>query len=194
MWDCFYYCSSRPGLKLIFPKHFFLRLLKELKKKDDQQIELEKKEQGFSIYVNGANVELGHATFRTKSRSTSRHSKTAGGTMHVLVFDRLKISVSNKLTKVKQKCHPWKWACISSIIPSSVWEQKSNNYHTNNGFEGWYMGFYYTTRILYVVSSELSGKFNLQFSVSLGAGRIYLKEGNNFYYSYDQRFWHLKWG
>lgn len=58
------------------------RLLKELKKKDDQQIELEKKEQGFSIYVNGANVEFGNVHFRTKSRSTSRHSKTAGDAYH----------------------------------------------------------------------------------------------------------------
>ena len=55
------------------------RLLKKLKKKNEQQIELEKKEQGFSIYVNGANVELGRAYSRAKSRSSSRHTKTAGG-------------------------------------------------------------------------------------------------------------------
>ncbi|KAM7448574.1 hypothetical protein ABFA07_003481 [Porites harrisoni] len=58
------------------------RLLKKLKKKDEQQIELEKKEQGFSIYVNGANVELGRAYSRAKSRSSSRHTKTAGDTYH----------------------------------------------------------------------------------------------------------------
>ena len=57
-----------------------------MKKKDEQQIELEKKEQGFSIYVNGANVELGRAYSRAKSRSSSRHTKTAGGGMGVLVF------------------------------------------------------------------------------------------------------------
>jgi len=55
------------------------RLLKKLKKKNEQQIELEKKEQGFSIYVNGANVGLGQAYSRAKSRSSSRHTKTAGG-------------------------------------------------------------------------------------------------------------------
>ncbi|KAJ7390239.1 hypothetical protein OS493_026751 [Desmophyllum pertusum] len=54
------------------------RLLKKLKKKNDQQIEMEKKEQGFSIYVNGANVELG----RAYSRAKSRHTKTAGDTYH----------------------------------------------------------------------------------------------------------------
>ena len=85
-------------IQLVFTKHFFLRLLKELKKKDDQQIELEKKEQGFSIYVNGANVEFGNAHFRTKSRSTSRHSKTAGGT-NVQFFDGLKISVVKQIDK-----------------------------------------------------------------------------------------------
>jgi len=53
-------------------------LLKKLKKKNEQQIELEKKEQGFSIYVNGANVELG----RAYSRAKSRHSKTAGDAYH----------------------------------------------------------------------------------------------------------------
>ena len=47
---------------------------------------MEKKEQGFSIYVNGANVELGRAYSRAKSRSSSRHTKTAGGGMGVLVF------------------------------------------------------------------------------------------------------------
>lgn len=54
------------------------RLLKKLKEKNEQEIELEKKEQGFSIYVNGANVELGQAYSRAKSRSSSRHAKTAG--------------------------------------------------------------------------------------------------------------------
>lgn len=58
------------------------RLLKKLKTKDEQQIELEKKEQGFSIYVNGANVELGQGNLHAKSRSTSRHSKTAGDAYH----------------------------------------------------------------------------------------------------------------
>ncbi|RMX37150.1 hypothetical protein pdam_00023677, partial [Pocillopora damicornis] len=54
------------------------RILKKLKEKNEQEIELEKKEQGFSIYVNGANVELGQAYSRAKSRSSSRHAKTAG--------------------------------------------------------------------------------------------------------------------
>ena len=67
-----------------FFHHPNCRLLKKLKKKDEQQIELEKKEQGFSIYVNGANVELGKAYARAKSRSSSRHTKTAGGGMSIV--------------------------------------------------------------------------------------------------------------
>ncbi|XP_071797253.1 katanin-interacting protein-like isoform X3 [Asterias amurensis] len=35
------------------------RVLKKMKAKDDKQIELEQKEQGFSLYVNGANTRLG---------------------------------------------------------------------------------------------------------------------------------------
>lgn len=63
------------------------RLLKKLKEKNEQEIELEKKEQGFSIYVNGANVELGQAYSRAKSRSSSRHAKTAGG--EIIIFHKI---------------------------------------------------------------------------------------------------------
>ena len=94
------------------------RLLKKLKKKDEQQIELEKKEQGFSIYVNGANVELGRAYSRAKSRSSSRHTKTAGGGMGVLVF-LFKVKghfrvASSLCSKVRLSAKPliWKWVFI----------------------------------------------------------------------------------
>ncbi|XP_048575764.1 katanin-interacting protein [Nematostella vectensis] len=55
------------------------RLLKRLKEKDEQQIEIEKKEQGFSIYVNGANTGIvgPPVTASPKSRCTSRQTKTA---------------------------------------------------------------------------------------------------------------------
>ena len=33
------------------------RLLKRLRKKDKKQVQLERKEKGFSIYVNGANTD-----------------------------------------------------------------------------------------------------------------------------------------
>lgn len=73
-------------MQLFFPLVLY-RLLKKLKEKNEQEIELEKKEQGFSIYVNGANVELGQAYSRAKSRSSSRHAKTAGG--EIIIFHKI---------------------------------------------------------------------------------------------------------
>ena len=37
-----------------------IRILKELRKKDSHQVELEKREQGFSLYLNGANLSHHH--------------------------------------------------------------------------------------------------------------------------------------
>jgi hypothetical protein len=51
---------------------FSFRLLKRLKTKDEQQVALEKREQGFSVYINGANREFA-------SLPTSRRTKTADG-------------------------------------------------------------------------------------------------------------------
>lgn len=58
---------------------FFCRLLKTLKEKDEKQLDLERKEQGFSLYLNGANVGL-HLSGHHKSRKT----KTAGGNCECL--------------------------------------------------------------------------------------------------------------
>ena len=71
----------------LFFRLVLYRLLKKLKEKNEQEIELEKKEQGFSIYVNGANVELGQAYSRAKSGSSSRHAKTAGG--EITIFHKI---------------------------------------------------------------------------------------------------------
>lgn len=46
------------------------RLLKRLKTKGRKQIELERKEQGFALYLNGANAAAGHI----KSEHTANHS------------------------------------------------------------------------------------------------------------------------
>ncbi|XP_077979703.1 LOW QUALITY PROTEIN: protein KATNIP homolog [Glandiceps talaboti] len=66
------------------------RLMKRLKKKDDKQIELEKREQGFALYVNGANANNRTTPASTRSKPTktprsgaktpysSRKPKTAG--------------------------------------------------------------------------------------------------------------------
>ncbi|XP_022092559.1 protein KIAA0556-like isoform X2 [Acanthaster planci] len=56
------------------------RVLKKLKAKDDRQIQLEQKEQGFSLYVNGANQKLGLTGLVKHSprRPSSKKPKTAG--------------------------------------------------------------------------------------------------------------------
>ena len=46
--------------------------MKKLKEKDEHQVELEKREQGFSLYINGANRE-------SRNQPTSRTTKTADG-------------------------------------------------------------------------------------------------------------------
>ncbi|KAK6170887.1 hypothetical protein SNE40_019176 [Patella caerulea] len=50
------------------------RLVKKLRKKDKKQVDLERKEQGFSLYVNGANAEL-QPTIDTSPSSSSKSSK-----------------------------------------------------------------------------------------------------------------------
>ena len=57
------------------------RLLKKLRQKDSQQVELEQKEQGFSLYLNGANTSR---TRPLRARhplptlpTTQQHSRTA---------------------------------------------------------------------------------------------------------------------
>ena len=61
------------------------RLLKRLRKKNKSQIELEQKEQGFSLYVNGPHKDGraqtnagGKQTIPTQPK-TGRKPKTAGG-------------------------------------------------------------------------------------------------------------------
>ncbi|XP_028825921.1 protein KIAA0556 isoform X2 [Denticeps clupeoides] len=54
------------------------RVLKRLKAKDPKQIELERLEQGFSIYINGANTNVGNANVQRAAAgnaASSRHSK-----------------------------------------------------------------------------------------------------------------------
>ena len=48
--------------------------MKKLKEKDEKQLDLERREQGFSIYLNGANVDL-----QLSGHHRSRKTKTAGG-------------------------------------------------------------------------------------------------------------------
>ena len=74
--------------ELMMTCYVFHRLLKRLRKKNKSQIELEQKEQGFSVYVNGphkdgqvAQTQRGTSSknIPTQPLKTSRTPKTAGG-------------------------------------------------------------------------------------------------------------------
>ena len=69
---------------------YFKRLLKRLKAKGDEQVQLEKKEQGFSLYINGANKDLA-------SLPTSRRTKTADGECGLEFLDFLLHAISFKI-------------------------------------------------------------------------------------------------
>ena len=70
-------CSQQSLETCVDPEsqHRVIRKLKA-KARDPQQLELERKEQGFSLYVNGAHSE--HSKKRSPP-SASRSAKTAGG-------------------------------------------------------------------------------------------------------------------
>lgn len=61
---------SEPPVKSLF----YSRVVKRLTQKNDQQKDLEKKEQGFTLYLNGANQE-----FDKNRTSPTKHAKTARG-------------------------------------------------------------------------------------------------------------------
>ena len=64
------------------------RLLRRLQRKSSLEVELEKREQGFALYLNGANISRRHRNqaqpstkdkeHRTKPRERKRNSRTAG--------------------------------------------------------------------------------------------------------------------
>lgn len=92
------------------------RMIKKLKQKDEKTIELERKEQGFSLYVNGANDKLrkgsrNHPSHPQTSRPKSRKTRTAGGKyysleLYVLLGHRNlpRCDVSNSITVIVFNC------------------------------------------------------------------------------------------
>ena len=73
---------------LILPLQNFARLLKRLRQKDKNKIDQERREQGFSLYVNGPHKD-GKPTSKSPGKQatiptqpapkTARKPKTAGG-------------------------------------------------------------------------------------------------------------------
>ncbi|XP_052071709.1 katanin-interacting protein-like [Mytilus californianus] len=85
------------------------RLLKRLRKKSKKQIDIERKEQGFSIYVNGANTEMlakkqkSHAHQETPQddRPTSGRLKTAGDVSNKRVLNLEDLNAISQMERQK---------------------------------------------------------------------------------------------
>ncbi|CAG2250434.1 CTPS [Mytilus edulis] len=85
------------------------RLLKRLRKKSKKQIDIERKEQGFSIYVNGANTEMlakkqksqAHQETPQDDRPTSGRLKTAGDVSNKRVLNLEDLNAISQLERQK---------------------------------------------------------------------------------------------
>lgn len=81
---------------------FYFRLLRHLKRKDPTQIKLEQLEQGFSLYINGANSELrnyhkkinSHGYLKNETQTTRTNGKLHQSFMEVAASKILNICSS----------------------------------------------------------------------------------------------------
>lgn len=62
-----------------------LREMKKLQNKNSEQKLLEQREQGFSLYLNGANASLQIPVRRHSRKATNRSTKTAGISLFIIV-------------------------------------------------------------------------------------------------------------
>ncbi|XP_065899997.1 uncharacterized protein [Dysidea avara] len=77
------------------------RIMKKLQNKNNEQKLLEQREQGFSLYLNGANASLQLPVRRHSRKATNRNTKTAGS-------DRLVGDHDNNDTQSRAKTAPMK--------------------------------------------------------------------------------------
>jgi len=56
----------------------YIRVMKKLQNKNNEQKLLEQREQGFSLYINGANASLQLPIRQHARKATNRNTKTAG--------------------------------------------------------------------------------------------------------------------
>uniref|UniRef100_A0A8C2X6D1 Katanin interacting protein n=1 Tax=Cyclopterus lumpus TaxID=8103 RepID=A0A8C2X6D1_CYCLU len=97
------------------------RILKRLKVKDTREIELEQLEQGFSIYLNGANAEDNRKQPKSSSSPAWRPARTAG----MLLLDY------NKPIDTQKKEH------TDTFIPTKPMLVKSNTLDMTPSKESW---------------------------------------------------------
>lgn len=86
------------------------RLLKKLKTKDEQQVELEKREQGFSLYINGANRDITNLPTSRRTKTADEHSSTRHLLHSELDDETEETRAKTAPTKLTRK--EWKPACV----------------------------------------------------------------------------------
>ncbi|XP_072167978.1 katanin-interacting protein-like [Diadema setosum] len=105
------------------------RLLKQLKAKDQKQIDLERKEQGFSLYVNGANLGLGAVGAGVKyspRRPATKKPKTAGDYPRRALLGQLDVNEEGVADQDRAKTAPGK-------VHRKNWTQASVDIKTDRG-------------------------------------------------------------
>ncbi|CAH1274468.1 KIAA0556 [Branchiostoma lanceolatum] len=104
------------------------RLVKQLKQKDDKQIELERREKGFALYVNGANQKgrKGKTPSPPKQPKSARRSKTAGEYPRTLDHQQLQELQDQEEQRLRAKTAPGK-------VQRRNWLQGSVHIRTNIG-------------------------------------------------------------
>ena len=91
----------------------YCRLLKKLREKDARQIELEKKEQGFALYLNGANLSQRRGRPHPQAPPTSRKSRHP-------TSDHQQARPSKTAGRIKLKIY---CSCTSDLIQMCLWLQ-----------------------------------------------------------------------
>ncbi|XP_035694968.1 protein KIAA0556-like isoform X6 [Branchiostoma floridae] len=106
------------------------RLVKKLKQKDDKQIELERREKGFALYVNGANQKgrKGKTPSPPKQPKSARRSKTAGGYPRTLDHQQLQ-----ELQAQDQEEQRFRAKTAPGKVQRRNWLQGSVHIRTNIG-------------------------------------------------------------
>ncbi|XP_054763910.2 uncharacterized protein LOC129270575 [Lytechinus pictus] len=101
------------------------RLLKQLKAKDEKQIALERKEQGFSLYVNGAHTNLAGAKHSPR-KPTTKKPKTAGDYPRRALIGQINVHDDRDLDRAKtapEKVQRKNWTKASVDIKTDQGER-----------------------------------------------------------------------
>eukprot|EP00058_Branchiostoma_floridae_P025246 XP_002610736.1 hypothetical protein BRAFLDRAFT_126073 [Branchiostoma floridae] len=128
---CYNKETGTPDIRASLIQSFlYYRLVKKLKQKDDKQIELERREKGFALYVNGANQKgrKGKTPSPPKQPKSARRSKTAGGYPRTLDHQQLQ-----ELQAQEQEEQRFRAKTAPGKVQRRNWLQGSVHIRTNIG-------------------------------------------------------------